>query len=478
MNALAIACFWSLALWGLFSRRQVLLWLFFAMLPFGAFAVVPVEVTGGLSILAVHVTAAFFLLRRFLLRRHGITDLLTTALRWPGVILTVFWAVALLVTLFAPRLLAGQVAIVPMATAYQEVALLRPTLQNVSQLGYLTVSTLLVFAFANFFRSPQHQPLILRGLMFSGIVTIITGVLSYLNALLPLDPFLDAFKNASYALLDAAAISDGSRRITGLMPEASAYGALTLSLLSCLYFLRGIVENRAQAIRLNSIIIALAILLVMSTSSAGYVGLGVLGLLIGLDWFTRAFRINRPRFSYSGVRQDFFLALAIIGFAAAAVMVTPGVFEPVMERLDEMVFNKTETSSYVERSAWSARSLQAGLDSYLLGVGLGSTRASNFAVVLFASTGLLGFTLYFAFVAWLLLTSAATGDPRLQGLASGLKWSFFPAFVVSLLIGTTPDFGVFEALRFGALMALLRAGGAAMPAARAGPVRAGSPDRL
>ena len=457
MNTLAMACFWSLALWGLFSRRQVLLWLFFAMLPFGAFAVVPVDMTGGLSILAVHVAAAFFLLRRFLLRRHGIADLLTTALRWPGVILTAFWTVALLVTLFAPRLLAGQVTIVPMATAYQEVALLRPTLQNVSQLAYLTLSTLLVFTFATFFRSPQHQPLILRGLVFSALVTIITGVLSYLNAFLPLEPFLDAFKNANYALLDNAAISDGSRRITGLMPEASAYGALTLSLLSCLYFLRGIVDDRAQAIRLNSIIIALAIMLVMSTSSAGYVGLGVLGLLIGLDWFTRAFRINRPRFSYSGVRQDFFLALAIIGFAAAAVMMVPGVFDPVMERVDEMVFSKTQTSSYVERSAWTATSLQAGLDSYLVGVGLGSTRASNFAVALFASTGVLGFILYFAFVARLLLTPAVTGDPRLQGLVSGLKWSFFPAFVVSLLIGTTPDFGVFEALRFGILLALTKA---------------------
>lgn len=457
MNGLVLGCFWLLALWGLFSRRPVLLWLFFATLPFGAFAVVPVRMTGGLSLLAVHVTAALFLLQQFLLRRQGLADLLTTALRGPGLVLTMFWTVALLVTLFIPRLLAGQIAIVPMATAYLEVALLRPTVQNMSQLAYLTVSSLLVFAFATFFRSPRHQPLILRGLVLCAIVTIITGTLSYLTSYLPLDPFLDIFKSANYALLDSASISDGSRRITGLMPEASSYGALTLSLLSCLYFLRGIVDDRVQAVRLNTLIVALAILLVMSTSSAAYVGLGILALLIGLDWFTRAFRINRPRFSYSGVREDFFLALAIIGFAAAAVMITPGVFEPVMERLDDVVFSKTQSSSYVERSAWTTTSLQAGLDSYLVGVGLGSTRASNFAVVLFASTGFLGFILYFGFVARLLLTPVATGDPRLQGLASGLKWSFFPAFAVSLLIGTTPDFGVFEALRFGILLALTKA---------------------
>ena len=458
MNGLALAGFWALAVWGLFSRRQLLLWLFFAMLPFGMFAVIPTQLTGGLSILAAPVAGALFALRQFLLRRHGIADLLTLALRGPGILLTLFWTVALLVTLFIPRLLAGQVAVVPMAEAFLGIALLRPTLQNVSQIGYLTLSVLLVFAFARFFRIPRHQGLILRGLMVSAVVTIITGVLSYLSTTIPLDPVLGPFKTAGYALLDKTSIGDGVPRITGLMPEASAYGALALTLLACLYFLRGVIADRAQSLRLNALIIALALLVVASTSSAGYVGLGVLALLTGLDWFTRAFRINRPRFSQSGVREDFFLALAIIGFAAAAVMITPGVFEPVMERLDEVVFSKTQTDSYVERTAWTTRSLQAGLDSYLIGVGLGSTRASNFAVVLFASTGLAGFLLYFGFVARLLLSPAPRAEPQLQGLSSALKWSFFPAFTVSLLIGTTPDFGAFEALRFGALIALAEAG--------------------
>jgi hypothetical protein len=308
--------------------------------------------------------------------------------------------------------------------------------------------------------------------MVSAVVTIITGVLSYLSTTIPLDPVLGPFKTAGYALLDKASIGDGVPRITGLMPEASAYGGLALSLLACLYFLRGIIDDRAQSLRLNALIIALAVLVVASTSSAGYVGLGVLALLTGLDWFTRAFRINRPRFSQSGVREDFFLALAIIGFAAAAVMITPGVFEPVMERLDEVVFSKTQTGSYVERTAWTTRSLQAGLDSYLIGVGLGSTRASNFAVVLFASTGLAGFLLYFGFVARLLLSPAPRTAPQLQGLSSALKWSFFPAFAVSLLIGTTPDFGAFEALRFGALLALAEAG---QRAALTDPARQAAP---
>lgn len=468
MTALAIAGFWSLALWGLVSRRPVLLWLFFGMLPFGAFTVIPPQLTGGLSILAVSVTAALLVARQFLLRRHGLEDLLTLALRGPGVLLTLFWAASVLVTLFVPRLLEGRVDIVPMAVnGYAEVAPLRPTMQNFSQLAYITVSVLSVFAFASLFRAPRSQNLLLRGLLFAGAVTVVTGILSYLAAFLPIDRFLAPFKTAEYALLDQATLSDGTRRITGLMPEASSYGALTLMLLSALYFLRRAIDDRVGLLRANFTVVLLAVLLVMSTSSAGYVGLGVLLLLIGWDGFVRTFRIHGARFAYRGVRQDFFLLLAVIGVVSLAVMLTPGVFDPVMQRLDEAVLQKTDSGSYIERSAWTATSLQAGFDSYMGGVGLGSTRTSNFAVAIFASTGLVGFLLYFGFVGRLLLTPLPGDDPHGQLMSSALKWSFFPSFAVGLLIATTPDFGVFEALRFGALLALL--GNAARPAHAASP---------
>ncbi|WP_428031587.1 hypothetical protein [Ancylobacter sp.] len=470
MNAVALAGFWALAFWALFSRRQMLFWLFFGTLPLGSFAVIPIELTGGLSLLATHVTAAFIVIQRFFFHRNGLKNLLSSALRVPGLLLTLFWLVALLVTMFAPRLLAGRVDVAPMTvTEFMQVSPLRPTLQNFSQLSYVTLSVLMVFSAADFFRSPRNHPLILRGLLFSSGITIATGILSYLATFLPLDSLLDPFKTAGYTLLDEASIGDGTRRITGLMPEASAFGALTLALLSCLYFLRHAIDDRVQLFRTNVVIVMLAVLLVMSTSSAGYVGLGVLGALVGLDWFTRAFRINRPRFAYRGVRQDFFLALAIVGFAALAVMATPGVFDPVMQRLDEIIFSKVESASYLERSGWTATSMQAGFDSYLIGVGLGSTRASNFAAVLFGSTGLLGFLLYFSFIGRILLTPAPKDDQRAQAVSSALKWSFFPVFSVSLLIGTTPDFGVFEAFRFGALMALSQAGAVAIVHAEATP---------
>lgn len=457
MEALPIAVYWALALWGLFSRRPVLIWLFFGILPFGMLAVVPPRFTGGLSLPGSSMTAALIVVRQIVFYRHGLEAMARTALRGEGLLLSLFWLVGMVVTLFVPRLFAGQVDIVPMAVSdFMEIAPLAPTAQNFSQLAYVTVSVFSVFAFARLFRTPKMLSVLIRGMMFCATVTIVTGVLSYLAGFLPLDPLLDPFKTAQYVLLDNAVLPDGTRRVTGLMPEASAYGSLVLALLSCLYFLRRAIDDPIQRFRANVLIVVLAVLLVMSTSSAGYIGIGVLACLVGLDWFTRAFRINRPRSVRRGVRQEFFLALAGIGFLAVVVMATPGVFDPVMERLDEMVFSKTESNSYLERSMWTRTSLEAGFDSYLVGVGLGSTRTSNFAVSILASTGLLGFLFYFAFVLRLLLTTPTDDDRRIQAIASALKWSFVPSFAVSLLIATTPDFGVFEALRFGVLLALLQ----------------------
>lgn len=452
---LPIAIYWSLAVWGVFSRRPVLLWLFFGILPFGTLAIVPPQLTGNLSLVGSSMTAALIVARQFLLYRNGLQSLGKRALRGDGLVLLLFWGVGLVVTFFAPRLFAGQIDIVPMTVSdFMEIMPLTPTKQNFSQFAYISVSVFSVFAFAQIFRSPKIRPLLIRGIMFSSTITVITGILSYLSSFLPIDRFLDIFKTAQYAILDRATLSDGTLRITGLMPEASSFGSLTLTLLSCLYFLRRMIDDRVQMLRANMLVVAMAILLVMSTSSGGYVGIGVLVGLIGLDWFTRVFRIARPKFLVRGVHLEFFLALAGLGFVAAALMIAPNMFDPAIARIDEMVFNKTETGSYIERSMWTSSSFEAGLDSYLIGVGLGSTRASNFAVSIFASTGILGFLLYFGFVIRLMLRSAPANDPYGQMMCSALQWSFFPPFIVSLLIATTPDFGVFEALRFGVLLAL------------------------
>jgi hypothetical protein len=138
-----------------------------------------------------------------------------------------------------------------------------------------------------------------------------------------------------------------------------------------------------------------------------------------------------------------------------AFIAAPRLFAPVQEMLDVMVFQKSTSSSYEERSMWTKVSWDALLASGGLGVGMGGTRASNFAVALFSSAGFLGGALYSLFlINCLIVQRAAKNDLVGSALFAAVRWSFLPPFFAGLTVGTTPDFGVFNAFLFGFAIAL------------------------
>jgi hypothetical protein len=460
MTFLPIALYWGVALTGLFSRKPILLWLFFVSLPFGSMVVIPTNLTGGLSLVPQSMTAMLIVVHEMLLRRSGPGAFATLALRMPGLALFLFWIVSVIITLFAPRLFAGQIEVVPMSApelSFMQTALLFPTKQNVSQLAYITVSVFSVFAFARTFHDYVRLQILMRGVMVTGVIVIVTGFLDLAATYVPISPLLELFRTAEYAILDSATIVGGVKRVIGIMPEASSYGGLALTVLSLLWFLRRAMLETAMKRRANGIMVGLALMVVLSTSSASYVGMAVLLTIGGLEWGVLAASGERSAISRRDIRGDFVLALMGLSVMVSIVFAAPHLFDFVMERLNDTIFNKTESLSYLERSMWTRTSYEAGWSSYLIGVGLGSTRASNFAAALFGSTGILGIMFYFGFVAQRLMQRVLLPDPVAQAVASALKWSFFPPFAVSLLVGTTPDFGTIEALRWGVLLALVLA---------------------
>jgi hypothetical protein len=66
--------------------------------------------------------------------------------------------------------------------------------------------------------------------------------------------------------------------------------------------------------------------------------------------------------------------------------------------LDQLIFDKMDSQSGIERSFWNLTAWNSFLDSYGLGIGFGSTRASSFLLVLLSNTGLAGTILYFLFI--------------------------------------------------------------------------------
>ncbi|PTQ70653.1 hypothetical protein [Pseudomonas sp. GV071] len=457
MDALPIALFWGLALFGLFGRAHVLLYLFFGSIPFGAFAVIPPEITGGLTLTPTPMVVLLIILRS--VASPGGLEFFAGAAFSPKrlFLLFMFWLVAIFVTIFMPRLFMGKITIIPVRLELSTFGEpLMPTSQNFSQLAYLSISVFAVFAFTRLLRSPEMRKHALNAMCLGGAMAVLTGFLDYMSQYVGMDAVLSPFRTASYALMTEVQIM-GGKRIVGLMPEASVFGGRCIMFLSLLYFFRHAIPERWLRKRVVPVLIPLLILFVwLSTSSAGYVGLLVFFLAAVIEWAIRKSQRRADLLSPKGLGLEFWVAWTALVGVGVVVLFAPGLLDPIIEKINEMVLNKSQTSSYEERSMWTAVGWQALIDSYGLGVGIGATRVSNSLVAILSNTGVLGGVLYFAFALQTLMRKLPVHASGLsRALMTGCRYSYIPAFIVGLLTSTTPDFGSFNSFLYGLALAVI-----------------------
>ncbi len=455
MDYIPIAIFWGLALIGLFGNRSLLIYLFFATMPFGSFAVFPTTMTMGLTFTPTPIVACILFLRTFLTGRaikFGISALFSPR---GLVLLTAFWAVAVLVTIFSPRFFAGKITVVPMkVTAYLQSSFLEPTTQNISQILYLTISVITVVTFARLMIDARQQQNALKALCIGGAITIITGVLDFSSHFVPLDWLLEPFRTASYVLMTDVTLEGGTRRVVGLMPEASSYGALCTQLLTLVYFLRHAITDPFYRRKVVPVVATLLLLFVwLSTSSSAYVALVVFGAFAALDFLWRAKKARRGTRAGRELELEFWAASAVTAIVFTGFIARPDIFDSLFRLFDQLVLKKTHTSSYEERNFWTMTSWYALLNTYGLGVGMGGTRASNEVIAVLSNTGLLGGLFYYGFALQSMLRRAWPGDAVNSALVSGLRWSFLPGLTAGILAGTSADFGMKNAFLFGTMFA-------------------------
>lgn len=448
MTFVAIGVYWAIAIWGLCSSRPILLYLFFCTLPMGSFAVVPPGLTGGLTFVPQPMTA-LLIIAKTLSNPYRAKIALSAGLdpRRLG-LFTAYWAVAVITSVFMPRVFWNLVMIVPVRGDVSGQAPLQPTTQNISQLAYLTISVLAVFAFTQILSDRSRRQTALHALVVGGAVTVVTGILDFASQFLPIGPVLEIFRTATYALLVDVEVL-GAKRVVGLMPEASSYGNMCLSFLCLLYFLRRGIEDRKTRDLYAPLTVSLLLVLAwLSTSSATYVGLAVFMAMAFIEWLVRLterrYVIQRRRYLGS---EFLVVVIASVGFVLI-VLLQPTLLDSIFNLIDRMVLRKTESSSFGERSMWTLVSLRALVDTFGLGVGLGGTRASNALVAVASNVGLLGGILYIGIICQALLRRAAWNDTEGEVLISAMRYAFVPTFVVSLLIGTSADFGAFGAFRY------------------------------
>jgi hypothetical protein len=357
-----------------------------ASLAFGSTAIVTLPALGGSSPL-IYVVFLMALFATVGLRRNLVGELGTVftqqPLAWLVVLLTLYTVVGALVF---PRMFEGQTNVfVPVrseagAGRIAEV-LLAPVTGNVTQSMYFVITALSFFAFSVLLPQQGTLQAIRKGFFAWAGLHASLGFIDLFGKVAGLGDVLAPVRSASYEMLtnvDAA----GFWRIAGGYSEASAFGAMTVSLLAFTFTYWKKTNNRLAQV----LSVALLTLLVLSTSSTAYVAGAVLLVFV-------VFSIT------SAALQDRLRTQDVVVLAVACVVVV-GAFgialhnasalEPFARLFDEMIVNKGLSASGTERAYWNWRSLESVVDTVGFGVGIGSSRASSWMIAVASQLGAVG----------------------------------------------------------------------------------------
>jgi len=441
---------WVLIAYGAVSRGPSIIYLFSISTIFGDLTLLPLSFTGGFN-LPAQTVCAVVLITKTILPLRGRNAFMNMALDMRRLgILSIFSIYAILTAFLLPRLFAGDVMVYSLNAAGSE-SPLHPTSANFSQPVYLMISVLMLFSFA--IRAKDHEFLktYIRSILVAAVLLAVSGVMDLALNDVGLSALLAPVHNGGYNLLAGATIA-GQTRVTGFMSEASVFGEACCCTLSFLMFNFSYFEQRMRVAVVLPLIFILFTLTFLSTSSTGYVGLiAILSIQALRSVMAFLFVGERHRIS---VRR---LAI-LIGASLLVVGVSVSVYQSQLahyqQLLNAVLFQKTASDSYIERTSWTAAGMAAFLATHGIGVGIGSVRTSNWFVNILASTGVIGVGLIILLVLSIIWPSQKRISNENQRLTSGLKWCLIPVAVMISLSGTTPDPGVWITTILGLLYAL------------------------
>lgn len=419
----------------LMSRRfeSPLIVALFASLTFGSTSLFTLSAIGGatplLSAVFVPLLVAGVALRRNALHEFGAV-LREQPVAW---LLLLLVAYAVLGSYLLPRLLAGQTGIFMLNRETKTLALvpLMPSSGNITQTMYFVLSAAAFFAFCILLRDRRALNGIRQGILVWAVLHVLFGFVDLAGKMAGLGDVLAPIRTASYAMLTQVEVAS-FWRIAGSYPEASAFGALTAALLAYMVVYWRITYDRTAFV----LALALALLLVLCTSSTAYVTGAALAAILMLTIAGSAMR-SRLR------RQE--IALLVLGLVGLAAVVSVQVMneralDPLWHLFDRMVLDKASSASAHERAFFNEQSLTNFVETYGLGVGLGSSRASSWIIAVISQLGLVG-SLIIAYMTFELfrprrITSRAYLDLKEQATVCGMR-----ACALAFIIGSSISAG-------------------------------------
>ncbi|MEM9552288.1 MAG: hypothetical protein AAGA05_14000 [Pseudomonadota bacterium] len=370
------------------------LWILFLSMPMLSASAVNLPGLGSLTLTDACIMALWL---SILGRGVGAARLFGTAIpSQPGFPLLLLLVFATIGAIFLPRLFAGQtevfVLIRTLETGSILLSPLSPTGGNISQLVRLVMAGSVFFLLATMFRITGDHVQVYRAMVAATLLHIVLSVIDIGSYALGLPDLLDVLRTASVAMLDNQIVL-GIKRLTAGFPEPSSFSYYTIGLYG--FWLRywfGARNSRLSGLML----LAVLALLVRSTSTSAYICLLIFTLLF-LSWqFAEIARAQRATTLY--------VVLTTALPALAGIFVVLYNFVPAIPNLiDQILLSKLQSDSGVERMNWNLQALVNFAETYGLGAGIGSVRASSWMSSTLGSLGLIGAAVYVWFVAATLL---------------------------------------------------------------------------
>jgi hypothetical protein len=328
---------------------------------------------------------------------------------------------------FVPRVLEGQLVILTADRAGIEVRPmlypLHPVSTNFTQSVYAIGGVAGFLAIRALLERPGRMRQFRDAVLLLCLLDCAAGLLNLAEFHLGFPPLLINVRNA-YTIFDTYAGPGGLVRIHGTFSEASAFAAFTLPLTVFSFHLW---LNHMRSMLSGLLATSLCALLLISTSSTAYAGLGIYALVFA---FSQAYR-GYARGHVPRLGLIFAGALLAAVFVGALFVLETKLGGRLTDYLSVIVFDKLSSDSGLERSTWNHHAWQNFVETYGVGVGLGTARASSYALVLLSNLGVLGTVCYLLFVVNVLRRPAfdgqletvvreASGQAMLAGLCAAM----------------------------------------------------------
>lgn len=410
---------------------------FFSSLAFGSTAIATLTALGGASMM-LYVPLSGLLIVSCAARRTVWHDLgRVFRLHWAPMAVLVLLVYVLAGAFVMPRFFAGATTVfVPSRGAIVETAL-TPVSGNVNQSVYFSLGVITYFAMASRLAREGSLTVLRTGFFAYAAFHTALGVIDLMGKASGAGDLLAPIRTAGYSMLTEVQV-EGFWRIVGGYPEASTFAGGSLIVLAFTFsYWRSTGSRMALGLAL-----AILLLLLLCTSTTGYVGLAVLIMFLGLSSLVRLGSGDLGR-------RD--LATALAGIAIVTLLLgillsSEQLLRPVERLFVETLVNKSTSASAEERFYWNAKSWQAVLDTYGLGVGIGSSRASSSVLAMLSQLGVIGAGLVALILVDMLRPLPPAGpdpaDRELAAICRGLRTAAAATVVPAAIAGGGADPGV------------------------------------